>query len=52
MNYSKYFPLTLHVILALLAIGTAGGSHAENLRPLIEYPLTGLAATAWFRILG
>lgn len=55
MNYSKYFPLTLHAILAFVAVGTAAGADAEHLRPIIQYQLSGLAvglaATAWLRFL-
>jgi hypothetical protein len=48
-------PFTIHLILVIVAIGVAVGANSENLRPLIAYPLTGLAIglgiTFAFRIL-
>lgn len=52
--FSKIFPLFLHIIVAAVAVGIAVGAHAEGVRPLIQFPLNGLAAglgiTAVFRL--
>ncbi len=47
--------LVIHVILAAVAIGLAGGAHEQQLAPMIKYGLIGLAAglslTAILRVL-
>lgn len=40
---NKVFPLTLHIILATVAIGLAVGATTEHVRPLLQYPINGLA---------
>jgi hypothetical protein len=37
-------PLSLHFVLATLVIGAAVGCKIEGLRPLVLFPLIGLAA--------
>lgn len=44
----KHFPFLLHVILAAVAIGFAAGCATEHVRPMIQYPVTGLAAALGF----